>query len=147
MGLPGRDKGEQRRRAILASAVILLLLVASIVAATMEMEEGGARRAVGFVRIGAFMVLALVLSLRATTAFRFTPRNPALDDELTRANRASAALFGFWALIFSSLGLFAIALFLEPLSLIVAVPIFLACGGAASALRFVYLEGRGAAHE
>ena len=143
MPKPGTDPSERRRRAVLGATMILVLLAATIVSAVIEMDEGGARRTVSFVRIGMFMVLAIVLSLRTTTAFRFTARNPALDDELTRANRADAARFGFWAMILAALALFA-AGFFEPLSILIAVPIMLAIGAAAAGLRFVYMEGRGA---
>jgi hypothetical protein len=97
---------------------------------------------VDFARLAAIVLLAMVLSLRSTTAFSLIGRNTVLDDELTRANRASAARFGFWALLIGVLVCIA-ASFVEVFSFAAVGPLLLAVGAVSAALRFAALEGRG----
>lgn len=134
-----RDLGGRRRRAILASLVILLVIGAGVITAASEHE--GQLRSVDLVTIGALIVLTLILGLRATTNFTLVKRNPALDDELTRANRARAARAGYWALMIASALAF-IGGVLTNTSLSEAAPLLLAVGAAGAGIRFVMLEAR-----
>src|SRR5262245_53889117 len=84
-------------------------------------EHGDALRLVDGVRLAAVLVLSLVVSLRSTTNFSFMKRDAALDDELTRANRASAATWGFWALLLTALAM-AVARALWPAGLVDLAP-------------------------
>ena len=134
------DPSRRRRRALTAGA--MLLLITAFAASETIASHGGAWRLVDAVRVGAVLVLALVISLRSTTSFTLMRRNPALDDELTRANRASAAAWGFWALFGALLAAFA-ASFFAHLHVVEIAPAVLVTGAAAAGLRFVYLERKG----
>jgi hypothetical protein len=135
-----RDPSLRRRRAIVASTVILLVTGAAAMIALSE--QGGALRSVDVVKIGALIVLALLLGLRATTSFRLAKRDPALDDELTRANRASAARVGYWALMLAVTAAF-IGGAVTDLTLTEVAPLVLAAGAVSAGLRFAILEARG----
>ena len=136
-----RDPSERRRRVMTVSMLYLVVLGGG--ALVMLWAPRDHWRPVDLVRIGGILSLALVLGLRATTNFRFTPRNPALDDELTRANRASAAGWGYWALMLALPALF-VANFYWPMTLAETLPLLIVLGGVAAGLRFVLLERRGA---
>ncbi len=123
------------------SSMIIMFAVAGGALDT-AYEHGDHWRPIDFFRVGAILVFSLILALRATTAIRFTPRNPALDDELTRANRASAAGWGFWGLMVVLFAAFAFS-FYEPVSLMRIAPMLLVTGAAIAAFRFVFLERRG----
>ena len=139
--LKPRDPAERRRRVMLASMLILFSIGGGVL--NTVFEHGAHWRTVDFVKIGAILTLAFVLALRSTTAIRLTPRNPALDDELTRANRSSAAGWGFWVLLLLLLAVF-IANFTWPLAIAEILPFVLIAGAATAGLRFVFLERRGA---
>jgi hypothetical protein len=118
---------------------MLLIIIAGALTVISETPPDG-WRAVDIARISALVLLTLVLSIRATTAFSLIGRNPALDDELTRANRASAARVGYWAMI----GLVCLVTsFIEPVTGTAVTVIILIAGAVSAALRFVALEGRG----
>lgn len=136
------DLASRRRRAILAGAAILLITIGGIYTSLDERGADAAMRAVDWVRLAAFLILALVLALRSTTSFSFLGRNPVLDDELTRANRASAARVGFWALMLGVIAAYVAAAF-EPLNVREVAPLLVALGASAATLRFAILEGRG----
>src|SRR5436190_13963553 len=91
------DPAERRRRTLFAVTLIMVTIGGGILNAASE--HVGHWRSVDIVKVSSLLVLAFVLALRSTTAIRLKPRNPALDDELTRANRASAAGWGFWFLM------------------------------------------------
>jgi hypothetical protein len=105
-------------------------------------ERQGALRLVDYVRIGGVVMMATAVALRSTTSFRFTARNPQLDDELARANRASAAQTGFWALMAASAAAF-VAARAGLATLSEAAPLLLVTGAVAAGLRFTFLEARG----
>jgi len=135
------DPSERRRRTILSALLIMLCLGGGALGAAYD--HVGAWRPVDMVRIGGIIATALVLALRSTTAIRFTKRNPELDDELSRANRVSAAGWGFWGLTLTLLAAFVFS-FYEPVTLTRIAPILLVMGAATAGLRFVFLERRGA---
>lgn len=120
---------------------MLLIIIAGALTVISETPPDG-WRAVDIARISALVLLTLVLSIRATTAFSLIGRNPALDDELTRANRASAARVGYWAMIGAGL-VCLVTSFIEPVTGTAVTVIILIAGAVSAALRFVALEGRG----
>lgn len=134
-------KSARRRRGVLVGAAVLLTVIAGAMTAIASTEPN-AWRAVDIARVAALVLLTLVLSIRATTAFSLVGRNPALDDELTRANRASAARVGYWAMLLAALACLG-ASFFEAVSGTEAAVVVLVAGAASAALRFVVLEGRG----
>jgi len=135
-----KDPAETRLRTVLSATLIMFLVGGGALNATYE--HGDHWRPVDFVRVSGILALAFVLAARSTTAIRLTPRNPALDDELTRANRASAAGWGFWGLMLTLLAAFAFS-FYEPVSLTRIAPFMLIMGSAIAGLRFSFLERRG----
>lgn len=128
----------RRRRAMLMGAAVLL----AVFATAMTVSPANTLRSVDIVRTAGFVVLALVLALRSTTAFSFVGRNAVLDDELTRANRASAARVGFWVMFLAAIGVLA-ASFFEAVTPMQIIPVLIGAGAVSAALRFAVLEGRG----
>lgn len=135
-----RDPAIQRRRAIVAATIILLVIGAGVM--TAFSEQSGPMRSVDLVKIGSLIVLALILGLRSTTSFTLAKRNAALDDELTRANRASAAQVGYWVLMLGAAAAFIGGLTTE-MTLVEVAPLLLALGAASAGIRFALLEARG----
>jgi hypothetical protein len=128
----------RRRRAVTAGAAVLL----AVFATAMIVAPADTLRNVDMVRTAGFVALALVLAVRSTTAFSFVGRNAVLDDELTRANRASAARVGFWAMLIAAIAMLAVSFF-EALTPMQIIPVVIGAGAVSAALRFVVLEGRG----
>ena len=136
-----RSTSDRRRRVLLAAVAMMIIIIGAVATSTANIEIGHPR-AVDLVRTVGFSVLALVIAIRSTTSFSFLKRDPTLDDELTRANRASAARVGFWALMLGVLAAFAGA-FYTPLPLLAIAPLLLALGAGAASIRFAMLEARG----
>lgn len=134
-------KSSRRRRGVLVGAGMLLIVIAGALTVLADTPPSQ-WRAVDIARISALVLLTLVLSVRATTAFSLIGRDPALDDELTRANRASAARVGYWAMILVGL-ICLIGSFFGPFTGTATAVIILIAGAVTAALRFVVLEGRG----
>lgn len=136
-----RDPSERRRRALIGA--VLMTIMAGAAAVDALSEHAGALRLIDGARLSAVLLLSLVVAIRATTNFTLRRREPALDDELTRANRASAAAWGFWALMLASLAL-AVARVLWPVGLVDLAPGLIVIGAAAAGMRFIFLERAGA---
>ncbi len=136
-----KDPTIRRRRAIVAGALVFVLIGLGSLQSMSHHDE--AWRLVDIIKIGSLMALAVVLSLRSTTGFRITPRDPALEDELTQANRANAAQTGFWAMIAATVLAFVAGLNSD-LTLAETAPLILGVGAISAAARFVILERRGA---
>jgi hypothetical protein len=136
-----RDPSERRRRALVAVMLILFAACGGMIDRVV-FGHTGHWRPVDYVRVGALMTLALVLALRATTSFRLLNRHPEIDDELTRANRASAATWGFWAVMLGLAGAL-IASFYWPLDAVGVTTGFVLFGAVIAGLRFVFLERAG----
>ena len=102
-------------------------------------------RDVDHVKIGAWLVLSLVLLLAlATNGFWFQRREirELINDEQTRANRASAMSVGFIASMLGAMVVYFVEQF-EPVSAREAIHIILSLGLGAALIRFGMLE-RGA---
>lgn len=136
-----KDPADRRRRTLIAATLIMFVIGGAILQTASE--HGDHWRTVDFVKVGSLLLLAFVLGLRSTTSIRLTKRNPALDDELTRANRASAAGWGFWILMLGLLALF-VANFFEPMRVAETLPLLIVIGAATAGIRFAFLERRGA---
>jgi hypothetical protein len=136
-----RDPSERRRRSLVVAMMVLLAVGGGALDRAI-FEHAGHWRLVDYVTVGALMLLALIIAVRSTTNFTLRARNPALDDELTRANRADAARWGYWVLMLALLGLF-LANFRWRLGLADIAPMVLVAGAAAAGMRFAYLERRG----
>ncbi|MEZ5959223.1 MAG: hypothetical protein R3C30_02195 [Hyphomonadaceae bacterium] len=131
---------QRRRRAAIAAATVVLMGAAGALASTVE----GARPLppVDLAQIAGLVLLALVVGVRATTNFSLAKRDPAMDDELTQANRASASRAGFWAFLLS-LAVALIASVFVDFRFVEITPVLIAVGAAGAGLRFAILEARG----
>jgi len=103
-----------------------------------------AERAVDYVRIGAWMLLAAcLLAALLTGGFWLKPRaiRALMDDEVTLANRASALKLGFTLSMAVAIALYVLA---YPLGLSAreVIHVIVSTGIAAGLLRFALLERR-----
>lgn len=141
MGAGQPQTPRARRQGMLAALAMLGMVLMSLYPAFDDSQSGG-WGALDLVRVTCFLALAGVLAARSTTSVTLLGRDPILDDELTRTNRASAGRYGFWFLM---MGL-AASLILNiwfPIALAQAAPVLLALGASAACLRFITLERRG----
>ncbi len=141
MSDPTEKKSMRRRHAMLDGAAVLL----GVFATAQTFAPSDTLRTVDIVRTVGFVLLALVLAIRSTTAFSLIGRNAVLDDELTRSNRASAARVGFWTTFVGAIFCLVVSMAVEPLAATQIMPILIGVGGVSAALRFATLEGRGSA--
>jgi hypothetical protein len=132
----------RRRRALLVGAIILMTIIVGTMTVLSDATPG-AWRTIDIVRVCAFLFHAHVLGLRSTTAFSLLGRNAVLDDELTRANRATAARTGFWVLLLAAMACFAAIVFGLEMSAAEALLAVIAAGAIAAAIRFSMVERRG----
>jgi hypothetical protein len=119
-----------------------MLAIFSFVAFNAATPHEGALRGVDIVRLSGLIALTLVLAIRSTTSFTLMRRNPELDDELSRANRSSAAVLGFWFLLLATIAAF-VGSFFVPLTLRETAPMILGAGAVAAGMRFSFLEAKG----
>ncbi|HKR24945.1 MAG TPA: hypothetical protein VJS15_06770 [Allosphingosinicella sp.] len=129
-----------RARMMLVLAVIFISQQGAFIAA--RLEEGA--RTVDHVKIGAWLVLSIVLLLvLATGGAWLRPRNvrALMEDEVTRANRAEAFRLGFLVTMVAGIGLYCVTLF-EPVAGRDAVHILMSIGIVAALIRFGMLERR-----
>ena len=102
-------------------------------------------RAVDHVKIGAWVVLSLVLLAALTTKgfwFHRQEVRDMIDDEGTRANRVAALGWGFVMAILSAIVLFLVSIF-DPVSTREAIHVIVSLGIGAAIIRFAMLERRG----
>jgi uncharacterized membrane protein len=138
----GLERRQRRRRSgMTAGAIILVLVILQGLSMTLPIDPAN-MRAVTVVRLVAFGFLALVLALRSTTAFSIRGRDPRLDDELVRANRASAAKWGYLSVMIAGLAVWGVSVF-APLRVVDVAPLLLMVGAFVAAMVFVRLERRG----
>ena len=131
-----------RTRVIAVLAVIIMGLQGAVLAATEQITLNGGRT-VDQVKVGAFVFMALALMLFILTGGRRARRFPELNDELVRANRASALKLGYASLMLVLIGVY-VAMLLTPLDISKFMPLFIAFGIVVPALRFALLERVGA---
>lgn len=105
---------------------------------------GAAVRTVDHFKIGAWLILSVVLLLALTTGgFWFKSREvrALLDDEVTRANRAASLELGFVVTMIAALAIYALVSF-EPVSARDAIHLLVTIGLATALVRFGMLEKR-----
>jgi len=101
-------------------------------------------RAVDHVRIGAWVLMTAVILLALhgrLPLFRSREVRAMLDDEPTRANRASAMHWGFMATVIAGITLYA-ALGVAPLTAREAIHLIVSAGIVVALMRFGFLERR-----
>ena len=104
----------------------------------------GPHRDVDHFKIGAWVVLSVVLLLAlATKGFWLQPKpvRDLIDDESTRANRLDAMRIGFLFACFAALAAYFVAEF-QPLTVGEAAHLVLTFGLGAALIRFGFLERR-----
>lgn len=130
-----------RRRARLLP-ILALLFITQQAAYFAEPDVG--TRLVDHVKIGAWLILSIVLLLAiATGGFWLKPKRvrALMDDEITRANRADAMSLGFLVTIAGAILLYFTILF-EPIGGREAIHLLTTVGIVTALLRFGYLERR-----
>ena len=101
-------------------------------------------RAVDHVKVGAWVLLSLVLLAALTTKgfwLRSREVRDMIDDETTRAHRGDALGWGFVMAILTAIALYFVAMF-EPLTAREAIHAIVSLGLAAALVRFGLLERR-----
>jgi hypothetical protein len=134
------DRLSRRRARMLPFLAILFLTQQAAYFA----EPDAGMRAVDHVKVGAWLVLSLVLLLLlATGGSWIRPKRvrALMDDEVARANRAEAFRIGFLATMAGAIILYFVSQF-EPMSGRLAIHILVTIGIAAALLRFGFLERR-----
>jgi len=135
------DRLSRRRARMLPMLAILFLTQqASFFAGRAE----DAVRTVDHVKIGAWLILSIVLLLAlATGGFWLKPAKvrALMNDDVTRMNRAEAFRVGFLATMIAAIALYFLTLF-EPLDGREAIHLLVTVGIAAALLRFGALERR-----
>jgi hypothetical protein len=107
-------------------------------------SAGEGPRAADHVKLGAWVVLSLVLLAALTTkGFWFHRREvrDMIDDEVTRAHRGEALGWGFVMAIVSAIALYFASMF-EPMGAREAIHVIVSLGIAAAIVRFGMLERR-----
>ncbi len=130
----------KRARALPILAVVFITQQASFFASRIE----GPARLVDNVKIGAWLVLSLVLLLLLTTGGGWLQKRGVralLDDDVARSNRTAAMRVGFIASMFGGVGLYGITFF-EPIAGRDAIHMLMTIGIGAALLRFGILERR-----
>lgn len=134
-----------RRRARMLPALAAIFIIQQAAYFSDRFEgASSAMRTVDHVRIGAWLLLSAVLLLALTTGgFWFKSRGvrALLDDEVTRANRASALQLGFVVTMVAALVIYAL-IRVEPVSARDTIHLLVTVGIATALVRFGMLEKR-----
>ena len=131
-----------RRRARMLPMLAIIFISQQASYFSGRIEDG--TRTVDHVKIGAWLVLSIVMLLALTTGgFWFRPKEvrALLDDDVTRANRADALRIGFLVTMAGAIALYFVNAF-EPMGARDAIHILMSFGIVAALLRFGYLERR-----
>lgn len=131
-----------RRRARMLPLLVIIFLTQQASYFAAVAEEG--TRTVDHVKIGAWLVLSIVMLLALTTGgFWLKPARirALMDDEVTRANRTEAFRIGFLVTMVGAIALYFVTWF-EPVSGREAIHLLMTLGLAAALLRFGFLERR-----
>jgi len=130
-----------RRRARILPAVAAIFLAQQ---AAYFAEPEAAVRLVDQVKIGAWLLLSIVLILTlATGGFWLKPRRvrALMDDDTARSNRTQAQALAFLVTMAAAILLYGINLF-EPMSGQETIHLLVSVGIVTGLFRFVYLERR-----
>ena len=107
-------------------------------------DAGSRVRAVDHVKVGAWVVLSLVLLAALTTKGFWLRRREVremIDDETTKAHRGEALGWGFIMAILGAIALYFVSMF-EPMGAREAIHVIVSLGIAAAIVRFGMLERR-----
>jgi hypothetical protein len=131
-----------RRRARMLPIVALLYI--SQQASFFSSVHGSPDRAVDHVKLGAWVMLSLVMLAALTTkGFWLNSRavRDMVDDETTRAHRSDAMGWGFVVSTLAGIALYFMAM-IEPMGAREAIHVIVSLGLAAALIRFGMLERR-----
>lgn len=131
-----------RRRA--RALPILALVYLSQQVSYFSQYQNDPTRIVDHVKIGAWVILSLVLLAALTTkGFWLRPREvrDMIDDETTKAHRGEATGWGFLFAMLTAIALYFLAMF-EPMDAREVLHLIVSIGIAAALLRFGFLERR-----
>lgn len=134
----------QRRRIRVLWAQSVLFVIWQGAFFTTRHDLNAPLRSVDHVRLSAFAVWAaamLVLLASGGGLFRGKAVRALLDDEVTRAHRAAAFQWGYWAMVLSSLVLYILSQYVA-VTPVEAVHTILTLGVIFPAMRYVILERR-----
>ena len=130
-----------RRRARMLPFLAIIYLTQQV---SYFADAGSGDRAVDHVKVGAWVVLSLVLLAALTTkGFWLHSREvrEMIDDEGTRAHRGAALGWGFVMAILSAITLYFVSM-VEPIGAREAIHVIVSLGIAAAIVRFGMLERR-----
>lgn len=129
-----------RRRARIMPVLAMFLVIQQ----SAYFANGGGSRLVDHVRIGAWVVMSLVVLLVLTTGgfwFRKAAVRAMIEDETTRANRADALSFGFVVAMLTAIACYVLqAVWLVTVGEVLHLTV--SAGLIAALLRFSILERR-----
>lgn len=131
-----------RRRARMLP--ILALLYLSQQASFFSSVHGSPDRAVDHVKLGAWVLLSLVLLAALTTKgfwLRSRELRDMIDDETTRAHRLDAMEWGFVVSTLAGIALYFVSM-IKPMGAREAIHVIVSLGLAAALIRFGMLERR-----
>ena len=134
-----------RRRARMLPLLAVIFITQQAAYVTERYEGAGAAvRTVDHVKIGAWLILSVVLLLALTTGgFWFKSREvrALLDDEVTRAHRAAALQLGFVVTMVAAFAMYLLIQF-EPISARDSIHLLVTIGIGTALVRFGMLERR-----
>ena len=130
-----------RRRARMMPFLALILITQQ---GAFAVAADSPRRSVDYMTLGAWLLLAgVVLAALVTGGFWLKPRpvRDLMDDDVTKANRASALALGFVLSMATAMVLYVVN-FVEEVPAGIAIHVIVTCGLAAAMFRFGLLERR-----
>ena len=136
------DRLSRRRARMLP--ILALFFITQQASFFIEGSGGSAERAVDHVKLGAWLVLSLVLLAALWTGGFWLQKREVrdlMDDEVTRAHRAAALSIGFLVAMLTAIALYVVDMF-EPMSSRMAIHLIVTFGIAAALIRFGLLERR-----
>jgi hypothetical protein len=138
------DRLSRRRARMLPFLAVIFITQQAAYFSDRFEGAGTAVRTVDHVKIGAWLVLSVVLLLALTTGgFWFKSREvrALLDDEVTRAHRAAALQLGFIVTMVAAFAFYLLIQF-EPMSARDSIHLLVTIGIATALVRFGMLERR-----
>jgi hypothetical protein len=141
MSIAAEAERLSRRRARMMPLLALILITQQ---GAFAIAAESPRRSVDYVTLGAWLLLAaVILAALVTGGFWLKPRpvRALMDDEVTKANRASALSLGFVLSTVTAMVLYVVN-FAEPVPAAIAIHVIVTCGLAGAMFRFAVLERR-----
>ena len=141
MSLSEEAERLSRRRARMMPFLALILITQQ---GAFAVAADSPRRSVDYMTLGAGLLLAgVILAALVTGGFWLKPRpvRDLMDDDVTKANRASALALGFVLSMATAMVLYVVN-FVEEVPAGIAIHVIVTCGLAAAMFRFGLLERR-----